>query len=76
MKFGVNTWVWTSPLTTAELEKLAPLVAGMGFDWIEVPLESLDDLDHTARRCHHPGTWFRRERLCSYGSRSRSDPFR
>lgn len=46
MRFGVNTWVWTSPLTTAELEKLAPKVAGMGFDWIEVPLESLDDLDH------------------------------
>lgn len=45
MRFGVNTWVWTSPLTDAELEKLAPHVAGMGFDWIEVPLESLDDLD-------------------------------
>lgn len=45
MKFGVNTWVWTSPLTNAELEKLAPQVSGMGFDWIEVPLESLDDLD-------------------------------
>lgn len=45
MKFGVNTWVWTSPLTATELEKLAPLVAGMGFDWIEIPLESLDDLD-------------------------------
>ncbi|MEO5886413.1 MAG: sugar phosphate isomerase/epimerase [Anaerolineales bacterium] len=45
MKFGVNTWVWTSPLTATELEKLAPLVAGMGFDWIEVPLEGLDDLD-------------------------------
>jgi len=45
MKFGVNAWVWTSPLTNAELEKLAPHVAGMGFDWIEVPLESLDDLD-------------------------------
>ncbi|HLE14838.1 MAG TPA: sugar phosphate isomerase/epimerase [Anaerolineales bacterium] len=46
MKFGVNTWVWTSPLTTEELEKLAPHVKQMGFDWIEVPLESLDDLDH------------------------------
>ena len=45
MKFGVNTWVWTSPLNNAELEKLAPHVAGMGFDWIEVPFESLDDLD-------------------------------
>jgi len=44
MKFGVNTWVWTSPLTTTELEILAPLVAGVSFDWIEVPLESLDVL--------------------------------
>jgi len=45
MRFGVNTWVWASPLTTGELAELAPLVAKMGFDWIEVPLESLDDLD-------------------------------
>ena len=46
MRFGVNAWVWTSPLTTAELEKLAPHVRGLGFDWLEVPLESLDDLDY------------------------------
>jgi D-psicose/D-tagatose/L-ribulose 3-epimerase len=46
MRFGVNTWVWTSPLTTAELERLAPQVAAMGFDWIEVPLESIGDLDY------------------------------
>ena len=45
MQFGVNTWVWTSPLTTKELETLAPKVAGMGFDWIEIPLEGLDDLE-------------------------------
>jgi len=45
MRFGVNTWVWTSPLTTAELETLAPHVKHLGFDWIEVPLESLDELD-------------------------------
>lgn len=45
MRFGVNTWVWTSPLTTAELERLAPHVAEMGFDWIEAPLESIGDLD-------------------------------
>ena len=45
MQFGVNTWVWTSPLTTKELESLAPKVAGMGFDWIEIPLEGLDDLE-------------------------------
>ena len=46
MRFGVNTWVWTAPLTTDELAHLAPKVAEMGFDWIEVPLESLDDLDY------------------------------
>jgi D-psicose/D-tagatose/L-ribulose 3-epimerase len=46
MRFGVNTWVWTSPLTTDELEKLAPHVASLGFDWIEAPLESLEDLDY------------------------------
>jgi D-psicose/D-tagatose/L-ribulose 3-epimerase len=46
MRFGVNTWVWTSPLTTDELEKLAPHVANLGFDWIEAPLEGLDDLDY------------------------------
>jgi D-psicose/D-tagatose/L-ribulose 3-epimerase len=45
MRFGVNTWVWVSPLTTDELKNLAPRVKSMGFDWIEVPLESLSDLD-------------------------------
>jgi len=47
MKFGVITWVWTSPLTTEELGKLAPHVAELGFDWVEVPIEGLDDLDYT-----------------------------
>jgi D-psicose/D-tagatose/L-ribulose 3-epimerase len=46
MQIGVNAWVWTSPVTTEELKKLAPKVKGIGFDWIEVPLESLDDMDH------------------------------
>ncbi len=46
MKFGINTWVWTSPLTTEKLKELAPRVAGLGFDWIEVPIEGLDDLDY------------------------------
>lgn len=46
MQIGVNAWVWTSPLTTEELEKLAPQVKGMGFDWLEIPLESLEDMDH------------------------------
>lgn len=46
MKIGINAWVWVAPCTTAELEKLAPHVKKIGYDWIEVPLESLDDMDH------------------------------
>ena len=46
MKFGVNTWVWVSPLTTDELKKLVPHVKEAGFDWIETPLENPDDFDH------------------------------
>lgn len=46
MRFGVNTWVWTSPLTTEELENLAPKIKDMGFDWIECPIEGLDDMDY------------------------------
>ena len=42
---GVNTWVWTSPLTDAELERIAPRVAGWGFDVIELPVENPGDWD-------------------------------
>lgn len=35
MQFGINTINWVSPLTMADVEKLVPHVAGMGFDWIE-----------------------------------------
>ncbi|MDX2160024.1 MAG: sugar phosphate isomerase/epimerase family protein [bacterium] len=45
MRFGVNAWVWVSPLTTEALRELAPKVKSMGFDWIEVPLEAIGDLD-------------------------------
>lgn len=46
MKFGVNAWVWVSPLTTDELRDLAPKVKMMGFDMLEIPIESLLDLDY------------------------------
>lgn len=46
MKIGINTWVWTSPLTTEAVRKHVPLVAHMGFDWIELPLEAPDSFDH------------------------------
>ncbi|MCC6802256.1 MAG: sugar phosphate isomerase/epimerase [Anaerolineae bacterium] len=47
MHFGVNTWVWVSPLTADELKTLAPHVKALGFDWIEIPFETLTDLDVT-----------------------------
>lgn len=46
MKFGVNAWVWVSPLTTDGIAELAPKVRAMGFDWFEVPLEGTSDIDY------------------------------
>ena len=45
MIIGVNTWVWTAPLTTASLEKIAPRIAEMGFKHIEIPFEDPSLLD-------------------------------
>ena len=42
---GVNTWVWTSPLTDETLADLAPRIAGMGFGAVELPLENAGDWD-------------------------------
>ena len=51
---GVNTWVWTSPLTDETLPGLLRHIAGLGsdgpgsdgpgFDAVELPLESAGDL--------------------------------
>jgi D-psicose/D-tagatose/L-ribulose 3-epimerase len=38
MKFGVSTWLWTSPFTTDTIA-LFPKIKGMGFDFVEVPIE-------------------------------------
>lgn len=46
MKFGANSWIWVAPLTTAEAERLVPLVAGMGFNWIEFPIEEPNGFDY------------------------------
>ncbi len=47
---GVNTWVWTSPLTDATLPALARRIADLGFDAIELPLENAGDLTVAAVR--------------------------
>ena len=45
MKFGVNTWVWSAPLTETDLAIIAPLAAKMGFNHLELPIEDPKDLD-------------------------------
>lgn len=42
---GVNTWVWTSPLTDAGLPGMLERIAGLGFDAVELPLEEPGHLD-------------------------------
>jgi D-psicose/D-tagatose/L-ribulose 3-epimerase len=43
-EIGVNTWVWTSPLTDADAPGLLRHVADLGFDAVELPLEEPGDL--------------------------------
>jgi len=47
MKFGVNTFVWVSPCTTAAVIDLAPKVKELGFDILEISCENpkLIDVD-------------------------------
>ncbi len=45
MNFGVNTFVWVSPLTTEALRDLAPNVKSMGFDILEIAVENPDLID-------------------------------
>ena len=45
-QIGVNAWVWSSPVNTAEFGRLAPIVKRMGFDLIEFGIESTSDLDY------------------------------
>ena len=47
---GVNTWVWTSPLTDADAPDLLDHVASLGFDVVELPLEQPGDLTAAALR--------------------------
>lgn len=41
---GVNTWIWTSPLTDANAPARLRAIAEMGFDAVEIPLEQPGDL--------------------------------
>jgi D-psicose/D-tagatose/L-ribulose 3-epimerase len=43
LRFGANTWIWTSPLTDERLASLAPRLRDWGFDLVELPVEQLGD---------------------------------
>jgi D-psicose/D-tagatose/L-ribulose 3-epimerase len=45
VKFGVNTFVWVSPLGTAAVADLAPKVKDMGFDILELSCERPELID-------------------------------
>jgi len=45
LKFGVNTFVWVSPCTTAAVKDLAPKVKELGFDIFEISCENPDLID-------------------------------
>lgn len=44
LKFGVSTWLWTSPFTT-DTVALFPKIKAMGFDAVEIPVEYPDKID-------------------------------
>ena len=50
MQIGVNTWVWVSPLTDDAIPALAGRAAALGFDLLELPLETLDGYDPVRAR--------------------------
>jgi D-psicose/D-tagatose/L-ribulose 3-epimerase len=39
IKYGVSTWLWTSPFTTQSIGELFPKVSKMGFDVVEIAVE-------------------------------------
>lgn len=43
-QIGANTWIWASPLTDENVGPLLQRVAGLGFDAVELPLETPGDL--------------------------------
>ena len=44
VKFGVSTWLWTSPFTT-ETTELFTKIKSMGYDAVEIPVEYPEKID-------------------------------
>ncbi len=45
IKYGVSTWLWTSPFTTDSIETLFPKIANMGYDVVEIAVEDPSLID-------------------------------
>ncbi len=45
VKYGVSTWLWTSPFSTESIEVLFPKIAKMGFDVVEIAVEDPSLID-------------------------------
>ena len=48
VKFGVTTWLWTSPFTTEAIPVLFSKNAEMGFDAVEIAVEDPGVIDANA----------------------------
>lgn len=44
VKFGVSTWLWTSPFTSETVD-LFPKIKSMGYDCVEIPVEYPEMID-------------------------------
>lgn len=44
VKYGVSTWLWTSPFTTETVD-LFPKIKSMGYDVVEIPVEYPEKID-------------------------------
>jgi D-psicose/D-tagatose/L-ribulose 3-epimerase len=50
LKFGVSTWLWTSPFQTSSIPELFSKVADMGYEYIEIAVEDPNLIDGEAVR--------------------------
>lgn len=48
VKFGVTTWLWTSPFTTESIPAIFSKIAEMGFDAVEIAVEDPSVIDAKA----------------------------
>lgn len=45
IKYGVSTWLWTSPFATQSIRELFPKISKMGFDVVEIAVEDPSLID-------------------------------